>query len=435
MQGDGEDPFALGAAPSALPARTYALANAPDATAAFQATLGWSLGSYRFARYKNSAGAAKDAKPVALLAPAANAAAAEVARIASAVYLGRDLINLPANDLGPAELEAAAEALARAHGGSFSSIVGDALLTAPGGGYPLIHAVGRAATPDRAPRLLDLRWGREDAPRVTLVGKGVCFDTGGLDSACPVLLLSQRLLALTHTRHPFAVKPASNMVNMKKDMGGAATVLSLASMLMAANARIRLRVLIPAVENSVAGGAFRPGDVIRARSGLTVEIGNTDAEGRLVLADALTLADDDAPEVLIDVATLTGAHRVALGTELPGIFTDDEALASQLLAAGTEVGDPLWRLPLWKPYARMLDSKVADLNNVSSGPYGGAITAALFLRRFVAERSQRSGWVHVDENGWTATSRPGHPEGGEPQAARALYRALCARYGCDASKA
>lgn len=222
------------------------------------------------------------------------------------------------------------------------------------------------------------------------------------------------------------------MLNMKKDMGGAATVLALASMLMAARCRVRLRVLIPAVENSVAGNAFRPGDVIRARSGLSVEIGNTDAEGRLVLADALSLAGDDCPEVLIDVATLTGAHRVALGTELPGIFTDDESLAQQLLAAGAEAGDPLWRLPLWKPYARMLDSKIADLNNVSSGPYGGAITAALFLRRFVAERSQKAGWVHVDENGWTAAARPGHPEGGEPQAARALYTALRARYGCDA---
>jgi leucyl aminopeptidase len=318
----------------------------------------------------------------------------------------QDLINTPASDLGPAELEAAAEALARAHGASFSSIVGDDLLGGPSGVFPLIHAVGRASP--RAPRLLDLRWGDAGAPKVTLVGKGVCFDTGGLD-----------------------IKPASNMVAMKKDMGGAGAVLALAHIIMASKLRVRLRVLIPAVENSIDGSAFRPSDVIRSRKGVTVEIGNTDAEGRLVLADALTLADEESPELLIDIATLTGAHRVALGTEIPGVFTDDEPLAAALAAASAAVGDATWRLPLWKPYAPMLASKVADCNNISSGPYGGAITAALFLQKFVSKATAAKGWLHIDENGWTAHARPGYPEGGEPQAIRALYAMLKTRYGAQ----
>jgi leucyl aminopeptidase len=321
------------------------------------------------------------------------------------------LINTPANDLGPAELEAAAEALARLHGGTFSSIIGDDLLRpgGPHGVFPLIHAVGRAAAPAHAPRLLDLRWGDASAPRVTLVGKGVCFDTGGLD-----------------------IKPASNMVAMKKDMGGAGAVLALAHIIMAARLRVRLRVLIPAVENSIAGDAFRPSDVIRARNGVSVEIGNTDAEGRLVLADALSLADEESPELLIDIATLTGAHRVALGTDLPGVFTDDEALAAEVAAASRDAGDMTWRLPLWKPYGRGLDSKIADTNSISDGPYGGAITAALFLQKFVSRGTAAKGWLHIDENGWTARAKAGHPEGGEPQGVRALYALLKKRYAADA---
>ena len=324
------------------------------------------------------------------------------------------MINTPANDLGPAELEAAAEALARLHGASFSSIVGDALISGGAAGvFPLIHAVGRAASPAHAPRLLDFTWGDASAPKVTLVGKGVCFDTGGLD-----------------------IKPASNMAAMKKDMGGAAAVLSLAHMVMAGRLRCRLRVLIPAVENSIASDAFRPSDVIRSRGGLTVEIGNTDAEGRLVLADAISLAEEESPELLIDIATLTGAHRVALGTELPGVFTDDEPLAAAMAAASAASHDPSWRLPLWQPYARALDSKIADTNSISDGPYGGAITAALFLRKFLsrARLATRAGagWLHIDENGWTARARPGHPEGGEPQLARALYALLRTRYGSAA---
>ncbi|MBV9971024.1 MAG: leucyl aminopeptidase family protein, partial [Xanthobacteraceae bacterium] len=311
--------------------------------------------------------------------------------------LARDLINTPANDMGPGEVDNAAAALARRHGASTSVIVGDDLLAR---NFPLIHAVGRAAA--REPRLIDLTWGDPAAPKVTLVGKGVCFDTGGLD-----------------------IKPESAMLLMKKDMGGAATVLALAHMIMDRRLPVRLRVLIPAVENSISGGAFRPLDIYRARSGLSVEIGNTDAEGRLILADALCLADEERPDLLIDLGTLTGAARVALGPELPPFYTDDEVLAADLARHARAEHDPLWRLPLWRPYDTMLDSKVADLNNIATGGFAGSIICALFLKRFVAAAKS---WLHFDIYAWTPAAKPGRPEGGECQAARALYALLAERF-------
>jgi leucyl aminopeptidase len=295
-------------------------------------------------------------------------------------------------------LEAAVRALAEKHGATFSAVVGDDLLKQ---NFPLIHAVGRAA--DRAPRLIDMQWGDGAAPKVTLVGKGVCFDTGGLD-----------------------LKPSSAMLIMKKDMGGAAATLALAHMIMDRKLPVRLRVLIPAVENAVAGSAFRPLDVYRSRKGLTVEIGNTDAEGRLVLADALTLADEEKPDLLVDMGTLTGAARVALGPDLPPFYTDDEALAAELATHAAAENDPLWRLPLWRPYDAMLDSKVADVNNVSSGSFAGSLTCALFLNRFVEAAKS---WLHLDVYAWTPSAKSARPEGGECQAARALYALLCKRYG------
>ena len=318
-----------------------------------------------------------------------------VSRAAEAVALARDLINTPSNDMGPAELEEAARKLAAQHHAEIAVISGEALEQ----GFPLIHAVGKGST--RAPRLIDITWGKASDPKVTLVGKGVCFDTGGLD-----------------------IKPSSGMLNMKKDMGGAATALALAHMVMAQGLKVRLRVLIPAVENSISGISFRPRDVYVSRKGLSVEIGNTDAEGRLVLADALALADEEKPALIADFATLTGAARVAMGTELSPFFTDDDMLAGELMAAGTAEFDPLWRMPLWRPYDSMLDSKVADFNNVSSGGFAGAITAALFLRRFVEARS----WLHFDIFAWNASAKPARPEGGELMAARALFAVLKERY-------
>ncbi|TXN54916.1 leucyl aminopeptidase family protein, partial [Methylobacterium sp. WL18] len=320
-----------------------------------------------------------------------------VERVAAAVAMGRDLINTPANDLGPAEIEAAARALAERHGASIEVTQGEALAKA----FPLIHAVGVASP--RAPRLIDLTWGPADAPRVTLVGKGVAFDTGGLD-----------------------IKPSSAMLLMKKDMGGAAVTLAAADMIMGGGLKIRLRVLIPAVENAVSGNAFRPSDVLPSRAGLSVEIGNTDAEGRLILADALALADAEEPALILDFSTLTGAARVALGPDLPAFFTEDEALAASVAEAGRSAVDPIWRMPLHAPYASLLDSKVADLNNVSGGPFAGAITAALFLRRF-APKTKAHG--HFDLYGWNPSTKPGRPEGGEVQTARLTYALLKARYG------
>jgi leucyl aminopeptidase len=302
--------------------------------------------------------------------------------------------------MGPADLEAAAKALARQHGAKFRAITGNDLLKQ---NFPLIHAVGRAADSRRAPRLIELNWGKAGNPKVTLVGKGVCFDTGGLD-----------------------LKPESAMLIMKKDMGGAATVLALAHMIMGAGLKIALRVLIPAVENSVAGDAFRPLDVYPSRKGHTVEIGNTDAEGRLVLADALALACEERPDLLIDMGTLTGAARVALGPELPPYYTDDEALAADVAKHAAAENDPLWRLPLWMRYDQNIDSKVADVNNVASGGMAGSIICALFLKRFVTAETK---WLHFDIYAWTPSAKPGRPEGGECQAARAVYALLKQRYG------
>jgi leucyl aminopeptidase len=385
-----KDLFRPGTLADLLPAGGYRFANAPHDPRL--AALAFALGSYRFARYRK-----QEEKPLKLELPG-NVDGDDLGRVVDGVFLARDLINTPANDMGPAELEEAARTLASRHGAALRSIVGDELLTE---NFPLIHAVGRAAA--RAPRLIDLVWGDPGHPKVTLIGKGVCFDSGGLD-----------------------IKAESGMLNMKKDMGGAAAMLALAHMLMDRGTRVRLRVLIPAVENAISGSAFRPRDVYRSRKGLTVEIGNTDAEGRLILADALALADEETPDLIADMATLTGAARVALGTEIPPFYTDDDALAAALARAAASENDPLWRMPLWRPYEALLESKVADVNNVASGNFGGSITAALFLRRFVAAAKA---WLHCDIYAWNQTSRPGRPEGAECQGARALYALLVSRYG------
>jgi leucyl aminopeptidase len=385
-----KDSFRPGALAGLLPEGDYRFANAPHDRKL--AALAFALGGYRFTRYRKAEG-----KDIRLEVPE-GVDADDLTRILEGVFLARDLINTPANDMGPQELEYAVRALAAQHGATVQAIVGDDLLKE---NFPLIHAVGRAA--DRAPRLIDMTWGEPSHPKVTLIGKGVCFDTGGLD-----------------------IKSDAGMLNMKKDMGGAATMLALAHMLMSRRIKLRLRVLIPAVENSIAGSAFRPRDIYRSRKGITVEVGNTDAEGRLTLADAMALAEVEKPELIADMATLTGAARVALGPEVVPFYTDDAALAAELAHFADVENDPLWRLPLWRPYDAMLDSKVADTNNVSSGGFAGSITAALFLRKFATEAKA---WLHCDIFAWNPTSRPGRPEGGECQAARALYALLVARYG------
>jgi len=389
---DESDPWTWASLPGRLPKGTYKIEDALDARDADWAAMGWALACYQFGKYKSRAG--RD-WPELVWPDSANRG--HVTRLVRGIGLVRDLVNTPASDMGPEELSMAAQALAERHGGKVRSIVGDALLAE---NYPLIHAVGRASS--RAPRLIDLRWGDEMAPRITIVGKGVCFDSGGLD-----------------------IKTSGNMKLMKKDMGGAAHALGLAQMIMEAGLPIRLRVLIPAVENSVSGSAFRPMDVITSRKGLTVEIGNTDAEGRLVLADALAEADREKPKLLIDMATLTGAARTALGPDLPALFTPDDKLADKLAASAETVKDPLWRLPLWKPYRRLLDSKTADINNASDNPHAGAITAALFLQEFV---SPATPWAHLDLFAWNASTRPGRPEGGEAMAIRALYHLISQKH-------
>jgi leucyl aminopeptidase len=385
--GGAERPeLAIGRLPGLLPAGFYHLADSwLDAELA---TVAWGLGAYRFRRYKTHNG---DAAACLRQPPRAQAGSAQ--SIVEGVWLGRDLINTPAGDLGPQELEEAARALAARHGADLRSIVGDDLLTA---NFPMIHAVGRASP--RPPRLLDLRWGSAGASPVTLVGKGICFDTGGLD-----------------------IKPANAMLLMKKDMAGAATALALGHMIMATGLDLRLRILIAAAENSIAGNAFRPGDVLRSRLGKTVEIGNTDAEGRLVLADALAFGDEERPDLMASFATLTGAARVALGPDLPPLYSDDDDLAVQIAAAGLAVGDPVWRLPFWGGYESTLDSPVADLSNVSDGPFAGSVTAALFLRRFVKQTRR---FAHFDIFGWRPAARPLGPKGAEPQVARAFFEHL-----------
>jgi leucyl aminopeptidase len=377
--------------PSSLPHGRYYLDDEVAPATADNLALGWALGTYAYTRYKSRARAYSE-----LVLPA-NANEGLIAALAGGICLGRDLINTPAADMGPAELADATRSLAKEFSGKFRQIVGDKLLAHE---YPAIHAVGRASS--RPPRLLDMTWGDAKHPKVTLVGKGVCFDTGGLD-----------------------LKPADSMKLMKKDMGGAATVLAVARAVMQLGVPIRLRVLIPAVENSVSGDAMRPLDVLDTRKGITVEVGHTDAEGRLVLSDALAEASTENPELLLDIATLTGAARVALGTSLPALFSSSDKLADDLLAAGEDQQDPLWRLPLFEGYRRSLDSKVAQLSNISPGPYGGAITAALFLREFVGKGIP---WAHIDTMAYNLGPLPGRPQGGEVFAVRAVVEFLRRRY-------
>jgi leucyl aminopeptidase len=385
--GDEPSPWEWASLATELPAGAYHLAGSVGPPVADAAALGFALGTYRFDELRRTS-----EKELPRLAWPEGCRKSRVSSAARATFLVRDLINAPASHLGPAELAAAAERVAGDTGGSFTSIVGDALLEQ---NYPAVHAVGRAASPDRAPRLIDVRWGDPDHRKVTLVGKGVCFDSGGLD-----------------------LKPANNMKLMKKDMGGGAHVLGLAVMIREAGIPVRLRVLIPAVENSVSGSALRPLDVVRTRAGTTVEIGNTDAEGRVILADALADAASENPALLIDFATLTGAARVALGADLPALFSNDDAVAGALLAHAEKESDPLWRMPLFKPYRKLIESKVADITNSTDSPLAGAITAALFLQEFVPAGIP---WAHIDLMAWNQSSRPGRLEGGEAMGMRAAF--------------
>ncbi len=392
----GSAPFDAGRLASGLPPGVYRFEKgfANEELAA----LGFMLSLYRFTRYRD----APLQQPQLVLGSGIDRT--HVERVVAAVGFGRNLINTPANALGPVALAKAALDLAEVHGAHIETIVGDELLER---NFPLIHAVGRAGR--EPPRLVDLRWSGDDkGPAIVLVGKGVTFDTGGLD-----------------------IKPSAGMLVMKKDMGGAATALALASMVMDAKLPVRLRVLLPIVENAIASEAFRPGDVFRSRKGLSVEIGNTDAEGRLILADALAYADEEETDLLVDFATLTGAARVALGPDLPALFTPDDALADAMCAQATQSADPVWRMPLWAPYDAMLDSRVADLNNVASGPFAGAVVAALFLQRFVTRAKH---WAHLDIYAWSPSSKPGRPEGGEIQTARMLFDLLRSRYPAVKSK-
>jgi leucyl aminopeptidase len=377
-----------------LPLRRFRLAQEFNAQEATQLALGFAYGAYRFERYRSAK------NELASLEPPANADMAYVANAAESLRMARDWINTPAGDFGPRQLAAAARQVAERHRAEFNEWIGEDLLTA---NFPAIHAVGRASS--EAPRLVELRWmppGGEAYPRVTLIGKGVCFDSGGLD-----------------------IKPSSGMALMKKDMGGAAVALSLAHLLMSSGIRARLRVLVPAVENAISGNAYRPGDVLATRKGLTVEVGNTDAEGRLVLCDALAFADAEHPELIVDFATLTGAARVALGPELPALFGNEERLVQELARAAAAEHDPLWPMPLWAGYDDELASKIADLNNVASSTFAGAIFGALFLKRFVTE----SAWVHIDLYAWNSKDRPGRSVGAEAQAVRGVYRYLVERFG------
>ncbi|MCW2411266.1 MULTISPECIES: leucyl aminopeptidase family protein [unclassified Sphingobium] len=388
---DSLSSWCLAKLPGVLPAGTYRLADREPGPAIF----GWMTAQYRFERYKAKP-AAKG--PCVLLSSQPGAIDGSAAQ-ARATALVRDMVNTPTAEMGPDEIEAQARAVADRHGATMTVTRGDALES----GYPMIHAVGRAADRANAPRLIELVWGREEHPHVALVGKGITFDTGGLD-----------------------IKPASGMRLMKKDMGGAAHALALADLVMGAGLPVRLHLLLPVAENAIAGNAFRPGDVLRSRKGLTVEIGNTDAEGRLVLGDALTRAGEDKPELIIDFATLTGAARVALGPDLPALFTNDDALAATLASCGSDVDDPLWRLPLWAPYNDLFKSDIADLSNSGETPFAGASTAALFLQRFVPDKTP---WVHFDTFAWRPTAKPGRPKGGEALGLRATFAMLQKRYG------
>ncbi len=388
---DAGDPWALAGLAAALPAGSYR----PADPFAPEAALGWLLAQHRFDRYRETP---EPARERILLTPHA-ARIPEKVRLAEATALVRDLVDTPAGDMGPEELAEAVEAVARAYGAQTGIVSGDALAEH----YPMIHAVGRAATRARAPRLIELDWGDPAHPRLAIVGKGVCFDSGGLD-----------------------IKPSSGMLLMKKDMGGAAHALALARLVMQARLPVRLQLLIPAVENAVSADAFRPGDILKSRKGLHVEIGNTDAEGRLILGDALTRACEDRPALLIDFATLTGAARVALGPDLPALFANDDMLAADFAAAAQTVADPVWRLPLWAPYHDMLKSDVADINNAGSGGFAGSITAALFLERFVTKGVP---WAHLDTFAWRPSSKPGRPKGGDALGLRAAWEVVRTRFG------
>ena len=384
-------PWCLARLAETLPEGSYRLGEGSPGAAA----LGWLTAQYRFERYR------KEENPTGprVLLTTDVARIEPTVQLARAVALVRDLVNTPAADMGPPDLQAAVEKVAASFGGSVTVTKGDALEQ----GYPMIHAVGKAADRAFAPRLIEMTWGDPDHPRVALVGKGICFDSGGLD-----------------------IKPSSGMRLMKKDMGGAAHALALAHLVMAAGLPVRLHLAIAAAENAIGGNAFRPGDILATRKGITVEIGNTDAEGRLVLGDALTKVGEDNPELVIDFATLTGAARVAVGPDLPALFANDETLAAEIAAAGAEVDDPTWRLPLWDGYAEMLKSDIADINNAGEGGFAGAITAALFLKRFVPEGTP---WLHLDTFAWRPTARPGRPKGGEALGLRAVFRLLQMRYG------
>ncbi len=385
--------FALSSLPRRLPAGDYVLDSRGLALDPAQSALGWALGAYCFTRYRK---ANREAARLVV----DDAIRAQISSVGEATSLVRDLINTPTQDMGPADLAGAVSDLARSHDGDFREWIGDELLR---GNFPTIHAVGRAATPSRAPRLAMLSHGAADAPHVVLVGKGVCFDTGGLD-----------------------LKTADGMRWMKKDMGGAAHAIGLAKLILDAKLPVRLTLLIPAVENAVSGDAFRPGEVIQTRSGLSVEIDNTDAEGRLVLCDALAYAGEMKPDLILDFATLTGAARVALGADLPALFCNRDEIANALLESGTETQDPLWRMPLWRPYLTMLDSYIADLANSGPSRHAGAISAALFLERFVPDETP---WCHLDVYSWNDSDRPGRPRGGEAQGLRAYLAFLRQRYG------
>jgi leucyl aminopeptidase len=388
------EPFHVAGAPGRLPPGAWRIETPLPARAATAAAIGWAYGSYRFERYRKPP---SPEKPLAALVPPQLAEMSHVRRMSAALAMARDLINTPACDLTPQRLADQALEMASRFGAHGHVVSGDALRE----GYPAIHAVGRAS--ESAPRLVDFHWGDPGAPRVTLVGKGVCFDSGGLD-----------------------IKAAPGMLLMKKDMGGAACVLALARLVMDSSLPVRLRVLVPAVENAISGGSYRPGDVLATRKGLSVEVGNTDAEGRLVLCDALAAADAEKPDLLVDLATLTGAARVALGPELPALFGSRVETVEALLRHGRETGDPLWPMPLWDGYEDEFASRVGDINNVSASPLAGSIIAGLFLRRFVTEARD---WLHVDLYAWNGKDRPGRPIGAEPQAVRALYALLVERYG------
>jgi leucyl aminopeptidase len=386
------DAMSFRALATKLPAGDYRIAQAPPAIPADQIALAFAMGAYKFDRYSRNSD-----EPARLVVGAA--VLEEARQQAHACALARDMINTPANDMGPLQVETIAREIAEQYGAQITVTVGEGLLEA---GYPAVHAVGRAAAAHRAPRMIELTWGEADHPLVALVGKGVVFDTGGLD-----------------------IKPSGAMRNMKKDMGGAAHALALARMVMAAALPVRLAVLVPTVENAVSSDSMRPGDVLQTRKGLTVEIGNTDAEGRLILADALTRAGEHSPELTLDLATLTGAARAALGPQLPPFYTDDEGLAADIAAAAAAVSDPVWRMPLWRPYAEAIDSDIADIkNDADAWAQAGSVTAALFLQKF----APAGPWAHFDIFAWNPRSKPGAPTGGEAQVIRGLYRMLKTRY-------